>query len=571
VGHALEDSYEVVILGGGLAGLTLALQIKKARPETSILIAEKREGPAPKGAFKVGESTIELGATYFRDVVGMKEHLESEHVEKAGLRFFFPAGDNSDITQRVEWGSTGWYPMVSHQIDRGTFENALMDRNRAAEGTDVPDGCSVEKVELDADGGHKVTVNVDGESHTVDARWVVDATGRTQMLKKQLGLGKEVEHTINAAWFRLENGLDIEEWVDPDNDEWFDRIDERGIRKWSTNHLMGQGYWVWLIPLSSGHISIGIVADPTYHPFEEMDTIEKVMDWFEKHEPQLAATLRDRHDEVADFLKVEDFAYGCERVFSPERWALTGIAGTFLDPFYSPGSDYIGLSNTFLSDLVTKELNGEDISDRAEILNIIFLTMFNNQLQLYENLYQLWGNSQVMSAKLAWDFAIYWSSQPLLFIHEKWTDLDWLISQAEVQGRANELFPRVQSFFRQWHALEDTPRPPQFFSNKSFDAVWSAQTALKDHYDDEELKTRFQEGMKKVEAMAIVYFHEVAKRHLGDKAPPENSKIDALGISLDPDRWEEDGLFSDDGMTLAEARERAPGIDNIWLEEPVEA
>ena len=35
------DSYDVAILGGGLAGLTLGIQLKQARPETTIFIAEK--------------------------------------------------------------------------------------------------------------------------------------------------------------------------------------------------------------------------------------------------------------------------------------------------------------------------------------------------------------------------------------------------------------------------------------------------------------------------------------------------------------------------------------------------
>ena len=47
-------------------------------------------------------------------------------------------------------------------------------------------------------------------------------------------------------------------------------MSEPGIRQYSTNHLLGEGYWVWLIPLSTGPISIGVCADPRFHPFEEI-------------------------------------------------------------------------------------------------------------------------------------------------------------------------------------------------------------------------------------------------------------------------------------------------------------
>ena len=52
------ERYDVAILGGGLAGLTLAIQLKRQRPDTSVAVLEKRDGPAPLAAFKVGESTV---------------------------------------------------------------------------------------------------------------------------------------------------------------------------------------------------------------------------------------------------------------------------------------------------------------------------------------------------------------------------------------------------------------------------------------------------------------------------------------------------------------------------------
>src|SRR6516164_6310023 len=104
------EEYDVAILGGGLAGLTLAIQLKRVRPQTSVLVLEKREGPAPLAAFKVGESTVAAGAHYFRDVVGLRAHLAEEQVLKCGRRFWLLAADNNALVQRRELSPSAFPP-----------------------------------------------------------------------------------------------------------------------------------------------------------------------------------------------------------------------------------------------------------------------------------------------------------------------------------------------------------------------------------------------------------------------------------------------------------------------------
>jgi len=107
--------------------MTLALQIKKARPETTILVVEKQEHPVPEAAHKVGESTVEIQAYYLRNILGLQEHLRTQQLPKYGLRLFFTLDDNRDIARRVELGHAVLPPrrVATYQIDRGRLENEL--------------------------------------------------------------------------------------------------------------------------------------------------------------------------------------------------------------------------------------------------------------------------------------------------------------------------------------------------------------------------------------------------------------------------------------------------------------
>ncbi len=249
----MDAQYDVVIVGGGLAGLSLAIQLKDERPQTSVAVLERGKYPFPDAAFKVGESTVEIGGQYLRGVLG-EDYLEKAHIRKAGPRFFFPAGDNRDLAARVEYGTSTFLPIHSYQVDRGRLENQLWSEVRRR-GVELVAECKVDEIELGAD-GHRISFTgaAAAQPSEVRGRWIVDASGRTGLLKKQLGLAAPAAHDPNACWFRIDEAIDISDWSD--DAVWKSKL-PAGFRRRATNHLMGPGYWVWFIPLSSGSTSVG--------------------------------------------------------------------------------------------------------------------------------------------------------------------------------------------------------------------------------------------------------------------------------------------------------------------------
>jgi flavin-dependent dehydrogenase len=564
-----KGHYDVAIMGGGLAGLSLANQLMLARPETRVLVVDKRAEPAPESAFKVGESSVEVGAFYYREIVGMRDHLNTEHVRKLGLRFYLPAGDNSDITRRVEF-STPPVPedsyvhktVFTHQIDRGVFENALYDR-ALERGADAHRGWRVQDVELKPESAHVITLsNPEGAKVSVSAHWVVDATGRFNLMRRMLGLQTETGHHCNSVWFRLKGGMDIEDWTD--DEQWLGRTWARAVRKDATQHLIGEGYWVWLIRLKPGPISIGIVADPRFHPFEEMNEFDRAFAWFRKHEPQLAKHLENRLDEVQDFLVVEDFSYSSSQVFSMDRWCLAGEAAAFQDPLFSPGSDMIAYLNSFSGDLITRELSGEDVEERLDFYNFFFTQLMEPGLWLYRDQYQIFGNAQVMMCKLLNDNMAYFSTLAFLFLHGKMTQLEDLGDVMDVFNTFVPLLERIQNLYRDWHHIDKRKFEGIGVQSSEFEQFLDSYYTLGKPYAQEEMIARAKEKVRVLQALAVWTFHMAAK-HLPeppDPAQPINPQV----ISLHPEKWEQEGLFSDDGWTLADALELIPGIQEFDLE-----
>lgn len=556
----IKEKYDVLIVGGGLAGLTLALQLKQIKNDISILVIEKRNENAPVATHKVGESLSELGAYYLREVLNLKDYLSAHQLRKFGFRFFFSPEHGENIAKRVEVGTAISNPFPAHQIDRGLLENELVCR-LIANGVEVILGARVTNIELSKI-GHNILLERDKREWTTSGKWIVDSTGRNGLLKRKLNLQSDINHDINSSWFRLDTVINIDFWSD--NLVWRNFVDP-GRRRLATNHLMGEGYWVWIIPLVSGQTSIGIVADPKFHPFDEFNTFDKAMIWLDKHEPLAAIMLGKHKGQLMDFKVMKHFAYSARQFYSSDRWALAGEAGAFMDAFYSPGSDFIALSNSWITELIVRDIGGEDITMRTLIYELAHKELLNGWITLYRNMYGIFGKTQIMLMKIVWDWASYWAIPNVLFANNGYTDISILkkysSSNLSIGRRFAKLNENMQEVFRTWSKHDIEPYSDKQLNVFDLDCLRQFQTELGMQYTPEDLLLKVESNLKVLELISAEIFRLVSTQIY---ATPDDMKVNPYQMAIDDGKNE---LLkkskSQDALSVAEHIKK--DIARMWL------
>jgi len=193
----VAEPIDVAVLGAGPAGAAAAIALR-GHARSVVLIDHARSSPV------VGEA-LPPEATPLLQQLGVWDR-------------FTVGGHVPAVANESAWGSAtltvtsfittaygrGWH------LDRQAFDTMLRDRARDV-GADLVDG-RVHRVWRD---GHwHVSIAANGSHRTLDATWIVDATGRASWLAAQLGVRRRHVGQLTAAAVMFHRLADERE--DPD-------------------------------------------------------------------------------------------------------------------------------------------------------------------------------------------------------------------------------------------------------------------------------------------------------------------------------------------------------------------
>jgi flavin-dependent dehydrogenase len=397
---AMKDRYDVVILGGAFSGSAAAILLRREHPQLSVLIVEKAE------AFdeKVGEATTEMSAMFLTRRLRMWHHLEAEQLPKEGLRYWF---SNDKVTGHGDATEAGGFirsSVPAFQLRRDALDEHLL-ATAVAEGAELLRPARAQNVTL-GKFDHEVTVEAGGEVRKIGCTWLLDATGRVNFLARRLGLvSRNEEHPTAAIWCRWRKVRHIDDLAAA-----HETLATRNVssRRLATNHYMGRGYWIWVIPLGNGETSIGVVFDRRLISLHESRNREADFIAFLKDIPALAELLEGAEPRSEDLRFFSHLPYVSSQ-YMGEGWALLGDAAAFLDPYYSPGLDHASFTAEATAEIVGMHARGEDITARIVEHNETFVRSYHRFFRAaYIDKYYYMGEADLLSASFLLDTAQYY-------------------------------------------------------------------------------------------------------------------------------------------------------------------
>lgn len=365
--YGMPEVFDIVVIGGGPAGATLAGLL--AQKNRSVLVLERERFPR----YHIGESLIP-GFMRAMEELGLSERLEARGFEKKGGGTLRWGANKIPWAFRFNEGSPYKY---SYHVRRADLDSMILDRAREL-GAKVLEEATVKDV-IEEDGRVAgVTYVVRGSEvplHEARASMVIDASGQARVLGRKFTTVNWHEELRNVAV-----------WT------YFDNCDRLPGEEYSNILIEGlSDGWFWGIPIGKSTMSVGFVT--TSETAAASGSLEDLFSARREGSTQLRELLRDAR-QAGGFRTARDWSYTCDRFCGP-GWALVGDAAAFVDPLLSTGVALATLAASALSGVVDAILDNPGIEDEAmERYAAAYLQFFDEIRVFVEKFYDQSKNKE---------------------------------------------------------------------------------------------------------------------------------------------------------------------------------
>ncbi len=334
---------DVVIIGAGPSGSIAASLLHQQGKR--VVVIEKQHFPR----FSIGESLLPCCMQF------LEQANMLDAVNKAGYQFKNGAAFRYK-KQYTDFNFSDKFtpgPETTFQVERADFDKLLAD-TASEQGVEIRYGETVNAVDL-TDKPKLTVSDANGEVYLIEAEYLLDASGFGRVLPKLLALEKPSTLANRSAIFtHIQDNIDNKE------------VDGRPFDRNKiliSVHPENKDIWFWLIPLSPGHCSLGVVGEPHLLGDSAHNLQDRLMDMVNQ-EPGLNNLLANA-EVLRECAELKGYSANVSTL-ATNKFALLGNAGEFLDPVFSSGVTIAMQSASMAAKCLVRQLNGEDIDWQSE-------------------------------------------------------------------------------------------------------------------------------------------------------------------------------------------------------------
>lgn len=430
----MKEGFEIVIVGAGPAGCTLASLLKMRGFEVLVFDDDKRP------ELLVGESLLPTVVDLMRRL-GIEDRVKEFSTHKPGVAFMHRGGLRLDFFFPEK--TLGKTPNYSYNIPRPEFDNLLRTRAEELGVTFVKRRAAVEKCE----GEREIRLTQECLDATPELggkqpKLLADSTGRARVFARELGITSRRGGRNDVAYFAH-----------------FENFDAESSKDGQVVLSILEHGWAWRIPLP-GRVSVGMVLNKEVAK-QHGATAEERLESLIESEPILREAGKGRK-RVSEVMTYTNYQLISDRLHGP-GWVAVGDAHGFVDPMLSPGL----FMAMHMADLLDERVfaAGPGVLDRPEQLARGFEKVEKEMLDWHEawaNIIEYFYDGRIFSmyeggSKMSEMYGKY--AIPLIMEKHMTRHITRMVSGVSTRSR----YGRGLIAFGAKHLLWET-EPPEFYA-----------------------------------------------------------------------------------------------------------